>query len=393
MRARFVFVAIACHSVLLSAQTGADSARAPWTVEGRVRLGVEYDGNPFRLPASRVRELATPSIAQLASQRYARMESGDDVIVRTRLEGILEGPGLGGRTLRVWPRLTYERYSASAARSNVALGLELEQDLPKGRRLQLHADYVPSYFHRNYLADAVDLDLDLSIQGGERVYGRGDYREFTLSADYQHRLLNASRSRPMRVWGVIGVGISDRKYDAPFAARNSSGPTMRVRLRVEPRRTLEFMTTYDLALLSSPVLRQVILVDEVLVGEDLNANGNATDLNVRLFDTVDRSRTEHVLEQRATLQVNSRLDLVVLAAYRWRRFTSRERYDLANNDRRDNRIDLGLSAEYRLRREVRLFAGADYSSQRLDQLEDLAGEGTVDDYKRSQVHAGVRLSR
>jgi hypothetical protein len=82
-----------------------------------------------------------------------------------------------------------------------------------------------------------------------------------------------------------------------------------------------------------------------------------------------------------------------LVSYRWREFSSQERLDIANRDRSDRRLEYGATAEYRLRRTLRLFGGASVDEQRLSQLEDLGGEGTVDDYRRTRVHLGVRISR
>ena len=271
--------------------------------------------------------------------------------------------------------------------------MEIEQDLRRGRQVQLHADFVPSYFDRNYLADAIDADVDLSIQGDERVYRSGDYRGFELRADYQHRLLDSRRDRPLRVYVVVGLGLSSRTYSAPFTVRDHSGPTLRAQLRVEPRRSLTLRSTYDLGLLSSPVRNQVVLIDEILLGEDLNGNLNSTDENVRVISLVDRSRSEHQLEQRATWTASDRLEVVGVLAYRWRRFSSQERLDIANRDRTDRRLELAGSAEYRLRPGLRLFGGASFANQRLNQLEDLGGEGAIDDYTRAQAHIGVRLSR
>ncbi len=380
-------------SGVADAQAAPDSTKRPWSMSGRVRLAMESDDNVFRLSEAQLIDLAEPTASQLQSGRYARMTLGGDNILVTRLEGVIEGPGFTGRPVRLLPSITVERYGANVERSNVALGLEVEQDLRRGRQLQLHADYVPRYFHRNYLADAVDLNADLSIQGAERVYGRGDYRELELRADYQHRLRDSKRDRPLRVYGIVGLGWSDRAYDAPFSARNHRGPTARARLRVEPRRTITLVTSYDLALLSSPVRNQVVLIDEILVGEDLNGNATMTDGNVRVVSPVDRSRTEHQLEQRATVALSDRLEVTGLLSYRWRRFSSQERLDIANRDRSDRRLEFGATAEYRLRRGVRLFGGASLAEQNLNQLEDLGGEGTVDDYRRTRAHLGVRISR
>lgn len=375
------------------AQAAPDSTKRPWTFGGRVRVAMERDDNVFRLSEAQLVDLAYPSSAQLTSGRYALMESGADNILVTRLEGVIEGPGLTGRPVRIIPALTFERYGTNVERSNVALGLEVEQDLRRGRQLQFRADYIPQYFQRNYLADAVDLNSDLSIQGAERVYRRGDYREFAMRADYQHRLLDSKRNQPLRVYGIVGLGWSDRAFDAPFSARDHAGPTVRARLRVEPRRTVTLLTTYDLALLSSPVRNQVVLIDEILLGEDLNGNASTTDENVRVVSPVDRSRTEHELSQQATVVLSDRLEVSGVLSYRWRRFSSQERLDIANRDRTDRRLEYGATAEYRLRRGLRLFGGVSFGEQRLNQLEDLGGEGTVDDFRRTQTHLGVRISR
>lgn len=380
-------------SGVVGAQAAPDTTKRPWTVGGRVRLGMERDDNVFRLSQAQLIDLAEPTASQLQSGRYAQMTSGGDNILVTRLEGVIEGPGLTGRPVRLLPTITVERYGANTERSNIALGLEVEQDLRRGRQLQLHADYVPRYFHRNYLADAVDLNADRSIQGAERVYGRGDYREFELRADYQHRLRDSKRNQPLRVYGIVGLGWSDRAYDAPFSARSHSGPIARAHLRVEPRRTITLVTTYNLALLSSPVRDQVVLVDESLFGRDLNGNATTTDANVRVVSLVDRSRTEHQIEQRATVVLLDRLEVTGLLSYRWREFSSQEPLDIANRDRSDRRLEFGATAEYRLRRRLRLFGGATVAEQRINQLEDFGGEGTVDDYRRTRMHLGIRISR
>ncbi len=102
----FVFALLMVVPAVSEAQGAPDTTKSPWTVEGRVRVGMEYDGNVFRLPDSRLPELENPSIAQLTSGRYARMESGADNILRTRLEGVIEGHYLRA----VWRELrTLER--------------------------------------------------------------------------------------------------------------------------------------------------------------------------------------------------------------------------------------------------------------------------------------------
>ena len=295
--------------------------------------------------------------------------------------------------MRILPALEYEAFRTNTERSNLRLDLEVEQDLRRGRALKVQGRFTPQYFHRNYLADAVDADGDLRIQREERIYGRGDYRELELRGDYQLRLRDSKRDKPLRVYAIVGLGYTSRDYDAPFVARSTAGPSLRGRLRLEPTRRITLVTTVDVATLDSPVRDQTVLIDEVLLGEDLNGNGSSLDNNVRVVTPVDRSRNEQLIEQRVTVQIGERLELTGTASQRWRQFTSDGRLDIANRDRRDRNRELSLEAEYRVRREIRILGRVRQGIQRLNQIEDLGAEGTVDDYRRTRVDLGLRLSR
>ena len=82
-----------------------------------------------------------------------------------------------------------------------------------------------------------------------------------------------------------------------------------------------------------------------------------------------------------------------MVEYRWRRFSSNEPYDAANHGRRDQRLQVGVDLERRLRRGVRLLAGVRYGSQGLDRRTDLGAEGAVDDYTKLQARLGLRVTR
>lgn len=377
----------------LAAQAPAAPERAPWTIGARIYLWAEADDNIYRLSATQLADLANPDFRDVISGRYALMPTGGDEVLRTRFEGVLEGPGLGGRPLRVLPAIEYESFRSNTERSNLRLDLEVEQDLRRGRALKVQGRYTPRYFHRNYLADAVDADGDLRIQREERVYARGDFSELELRSDFQMRLRDSKRDKPLRVYAIVGLGYSAREYDAPFVARSTAGLSLRGRLRVEPTRRIAFVTTVDVARLNSPVRDQTVLIDEVLLGEDLNGNGSAFDNNVRVVTPADRSRDEQWIEQRVTVRIGERLEVAGTASQRWRQFTSEGRLDIANRDRRDSNTELSLEAEYRLSRAIRILGRVRQNIQRLNQIEDLGAEGTVDDYRRNRVELGLRLSR
>ena len=401
MRLLRVGPALALCLVLASSTLAAQAAPAvpspkkerSWTFEPRLQLTTEYDDNIYLLPANKLNDVGASSAAELVSGRFAGMEAAADLITSVNASLALQGSGIGGRDFTITPAFGYEFYARNGERSNATVGLTLEQLLRREGRLRLRAGYQPGYFSRNYLADAVDANVDGTITAVERVYARGEYNESALQADYRHRLVKSTRSHPFGAWLTVGAGYASRANDAPFSARDFGGPTGTARLQFELAGGLELTTTYDIAVLGSPVTTQVILLDEPVYGEDLNGNGNATDLNARAVRTVDRSRTEHVIGESARFGVGKDTDVELSVDYRMRRFTSDERYDVANNGRKDDRLQFGADLAHKFSKGVRMFVGASYGRQGLNRRTDLGAEGAVDDYTKLRAHAGVRLFR
>lgn len=365
----------------------------PWKFSSRFDLGAEYDNNVFLLSASKKDNPGDPSSADVASGRYADMTNSSDVITTIVATFEAEGSGLAGRNITLAPSVSYDWYGRNSARSNATIGINVSQAMPHDGRLRLRGRLQPSYFARNYLIDAVDGDASGSITAEERVYARGEYRDTDVQLDYRHRLAKATKNHPFGAFLVVGGGFADRSNDAPFGARDLSGATGTARLQFDIGRRVELETMYDLGVLGSSRSRQVVLVDETAFGEDLNGNGSFVDPDVRVTATVDRSRTEHVVGQRIGFEAGKDTDVDLTVDYRWRRFSSDERYDVANNGRRDRRGRYGMELTHRFTRAVRGVAGGRYSSQTLNRRTDLGGESEIDDYSKFVAHLGVRISR
>ena len=383
-------------SSLAAAQSAPSSTPAPsersWKFDPRLVVGTEYDDNVFLLPSNKRNAPGAPSAADQLSGRYVGMESAGDLITTASVVLSVETPGVGGRDLRFTPAVAYEAYAQSGERSNVAFGLSVEQAVRRGGRLRVRGSLQPRYFARNYLADAIDANSDGTITADERIYLRGEYRESEIQADYRLRLAKSTRSRPFGAWLIVGGGFADRSHGARFVARDFSGPSAAARLQFDLPRGVELVTTYDLAVLSSPRTAQVMLLDELVYGEDLNGNGNATDLNARTSRTVDRSRTEHLIGETARFELGRHTDLELSVELRLRDFSSVEPYDAANNGRRDRRVQFGVDLSRRVAKGVRMFAGARYGSQGLNRRTDLGADGAVDDYTKLQAHLGLRYA-
>lgn len=373
-----------------STRGDAANRSSSWKLTSRIEASAEYDGNVYLLPANKRDNVAAPSAADALSGRYNLMQSFSDVIGVVRAAVALEGSGLRGRDFSIAPAVGYEAFAQNAERRNVALSLAVAQDLRRDGRLRLRVGYRPEYFARNYLANATDSDLNGSITADERSYQRGDHRELGVELDYRHRLAKSRRSRPFGAFLHLGVGYADRRFDAPFAARDFSGATGSVRLEVSPRRGVEFETSYEISVLASPVTPQVILLDEPVFGEDFNGNGSTTDLNARAVGTVDRSRTGHVIGEALRLRLGRRSDIEFLVRYRLRTFSSSEPYDVANNGRRDQQLQGRVELTQRLAPSLRLITGLRYGTQRLNRRTDLGAEGAVGDYTQLQAQVGLQ---
>ena len=374
-----------------SSTQGVNTKRAEkengWRVAPAFRVDAEYDNNVFLFSTSKKDNIANPSAAEVTTGRYADMESANDVLTTMSAGLSLKGPGLFGRSSLVSPEVAYELYARNTARSNVSLGLSLQQELSAGGRLRLRGRLTPSYFARNYMADAVDQDLNGAITPEERVYATGEYREGEVGADYRLRLAKSTKKHPFGASLQLGGGYYDRSYDAPLAGRDLHGPIMGAKLLLELGRRVSFEVGYDYSSLGATASNQVLLIDEPDFGQDLNGNGTATDLDARVLTMVDRSRREHSLGASFQLDLSKPVGLTVGYEHRWRRYTSDESLDLANRGRRDARDQMSADLRFRVAKDLRLRVGGVHWAQGLNRAADPAGE--IDDYTRSQGRLGL----
>lgn len=360
-----------------------------WRVVAELRLGAEYDDNVFLLDTGRKNDVASPSAAEVASARYADMDDAADLVTTLGAAVDLKRPGLSGRTLTISPAVAYELYARNSARSNVAVGLSVEQDLPRSSRLRLQARLSPEHFTKNYLADAVDADLNGTIGDAERRYDSGEYREAEVSLDYRFRVAKSTRAHPFGASLQLGAGYYDRAYAEPFGGRDLAGPTAEARALLTLSRRVSVDVTYGFASLSGDPADQVVLLDEADIGEDLNGNGNSTDPDVRVVTPVDRSRTEHSLGGEVRVEVGKRVDLDLGYEHRWRSYSSDEPLDVTHLDRRDSRDRFGAELGMRLSPRVKLRLGGEAASQDTNRPGDPGAADDTSDYTRFRAGLGL----
>lgn len=360
-----------------------------WHLTPALRVDVGFDDNVFLLQTSKKDNVAAPSAADVTSGRYAGMESANDVLTTLSTAVALKGPGLLGKTSVVSPAVDYELYTRNSERSNVRLGLSLEQELWAESRLRLQGRLTPSYFAKNYLADAVDGDGNGSVSDAERVYAGGEYRESELGAGYRFPLARSSRKRPFGAELQLDGGYYGRTYDAPFTGRDLKGPTAGAKLLLDLGRRVSLALAYDFASLSATPMAQVQLLDEIEFGQDFNGNGTATDVDARALTMVDRSRREQSLGTALSLDLSRAADLALGYEHRWRRYTSEQPLDVSNNGRRDTRNQASARLRLKLAKDLRLRLGGIRSVQSLNRAGDPGSTGEIDDYTRYQGSLGL----
>lgn len=365
---------------------------ARWRLSPVADLTLLFDSNPFLLNDGQLVRVDAPRRADSVSGRYVDMESASDLRLIGRVSVVANRKALNGRTSRLQPWLELDRYSRNTERQRTAFGVDFTQELGHQGAFSVAAAVTPSYFARNYLADAVDLNGNGRIAASERRYARGAYAERAIDVDYERRLRKASKADPLAIWLQLGLGYRDRPSAAPFDGRSLKGPTAGLGLRFKHRNGVEADTRYEVQLLTSPVQQQVVLLDEPAFRTDFNGNSNAADNNVRRVQSVDRSRTAHSLRQRLRLPLSDVTALTAELGLRMRQFGSNEPFDVANNGRRDQRLRIGAHLTHRLSDALRLEVGARYDGQRLNRRTDLGAEGAVDDFTRTQAWLGMRLT-
>lgn len=351
---------------------------------------MDFDSNVFLLDSSKKSDLSSPSDSDRLSGRFSDMESASDLITTLRLTGGLKTRALSDRSLTFTPGMRYELYTHNSERSNLRLDLAVTQALPNGGRLNLVGRLTPSYFSKNYLADATDLDSSGTISPDERLYRAGVYSEGDVMLAYRARLAKSTRDHPFGVKLQLGLGYYSRVYDTPFRGRDLKGPTGSVDLLLDLSRHASLDVAYGFSTLSANEASEVLLLDEPDFGQDFNGDGSADDLDVRTEQVVDRSRTEQELGAEVDLELAGTTRVRLFYEYRLRDFASELPFDILNRGRRDTRHSAGLDVSFRPAPGLRVSLEGEFASQGTNRAGDPGSTGEIDDYGRART--GFKLA-
>ncbi len=317
-----------------------------WKTDWRIRGDLRYNSNVWLLDSNGQDRLDANSSSDQASGRFQDMEAVDDVILAPDARFHAAGPSPLGRRLSFWADLDYPFYFQSSRRSHLEASVGAGHYAGPDGHLALSLNFIPQYFERNYLADAVDLDGNDSISSNERRYEHGDYGEWDLALEYRHRIADRTKSRPFGLDGLLTVGFREQSYDSPFRGHDASIPWVQLALRFEYGTGVKWGLRFKHEDISSPTEREVLILDEPDFGVDFNGNGTSTDQNARAFVSVDRTRVEREIGLTFGVDLSPSTEIDFFYTRTLRDYASDEPYDVGHRDREDTRDDFGVSLRY-----------------------------------------------
>jgi hypothetical protein len=318
-----------------------------WRLVPDLRISERFDDNPFFLSDNSKSGVDSPSVSTLASGRYTNMAGSSDYITTMRGGLTAEGPAILGHKLALGADARYEYYQKNTKRRNMLYDLRAIQSLGHGTHLAARAQIQPSYFFRNFLADAVDLNANGVIEPNERIYAAGTYSDKEFAGELRQRLVKSTEDHPFGAELTLEGGHRARDYQQPFQTRGYRGPFAGAKGVLDLSHSLALEADYRRSSLKSTPGTAVLLLNEPDFGRDFNGNGTITDLRVRSVQMVDFSRIEQDMGARFRVRPSDAVETTLSYARRLRNYQSQQPYDVYNNTRRDKRDRFGLDMAFR----------------------------------------------
>lgn len=383
----------ACPSAIAKDSSGKRSAKGPaspqksWKAAVKVEARQRYDSNVFLLSSRRQTQLQNAGPDEQISGRFNDMNSVSDFIFTPGAKFLAEGPGIGGRKLSLEAGTTYDMYFRNPRRRHFNFEIAAAQNTSRNGRTRVKFEYVPSYFYKNYLADATNFTT--SVLPSERVYKPDVYSQWDITVDYRYRLAEGRAA-------LLGrAGYLQRRNEAPagtfttFAGRNRNAPHFGGGLEFGLAKWWRIEGNYDLALVDSPRVQEVLILNEPDFNADFNNDGNTTDLSLRTVQFVDRRHHEQFY--RFTTRLGLREASYLEAGYerRHRNFLSKEPFDVNDNGRTDNRDTIHVEFVSHLSHALQFMTGYSYVVENSNRPNDPGVIGEVSDYKRNVGFASL----
>ncbi|GAC1670152.1 MAG: hypothetical protein PVS2B2_00460 [Candidatus Acidiferrum sp.] len=372
-----------CPSAMAKNSSGKKPQKAhkSWSAAVKVEGKGRYDSNPFLLSDRQKTKLQTAGPADQISGRFNDMNSVNDFIFTPSAKFLAEGPGFGGRKLGLEAGVNYDRYFRNPRRSHVNIELAAEQDTSRNGRARVKFEYTPSYFYKNYLADATNYTT--SVLPSERVYKPDVYSEWDITVDYRYRLAGNRAA-------LLGrAGYLRQRNQGPFVGHDRNEPHMGGGLDFGLTHWWKIDGNYDYALVDSPRVQEVMILNEPDFGVDFNNDGNTTDLSIRTVQFVDRRHHEQLFRASTKLGIRERSYVEFGYERRHRNFLSKEPFEVFHNGRTDNRNTFRVAFVSHFNERLQFSTGYNYIFENSNRPNDPGVVGEVNDYKRDGAFVGM----
>lgn len=367
-----------------SGTRGIPARPGAWTVEGRGEGSFSYDTNVWLLDGGQMTRLKEDRASDQTSGRFDDMNAVDDLIFTPDIRLEAKGPSPFGRKLTAWVDVEYPVYTRSPRRSHLDVGLGAVQPVGDRGHLELFLNVVPEFFKKNYLADAVDVNGNGDISSSERIYENGTYFEWELGLEYRHELLHRKSKDLFGLEAGVAAGVRNRTFDSPFDGRDELAPFARLTVRFEHGPSVRWGFRYRFETIGSPTESEVVLIDEVAFGSDVNGDGIFAN-DARTVTSIDRTRTEHAIGLFFEVELSRGVAVQAGIQRLFRLWDSGETLDFAHRDREDVRDEIELTLKFHLAKGWDMRVGWDYRLQSTDRGSDPGGASEVVDYRRHVI--------
>lgn len=367
------------------AQTKVDSVKDNWKTRWGVRMEVEWNDNVYKLSESQQNRMNLNNPGDAVSGRFNDMESISDGIISIAPEmSVRTKNGLFGRSLSLSGIIDYQHYLSNTKKSHFNLGLSISQKISKKGKIIFQADYIPSYFKKNFLLDATDSTG--SVSSAERIYYEGVYNELEFLLSYKH-LFN---KWIMDVESELFVGYRSRNYNSQFPGRSQDAFGGGLAFEIVPATRWFINLGYYFESVESPITKEVMILDEPDYQIDFNNDRDFADNNRRTEQTVNRSNYSNTLEFGLTFKPLKRLGLHAGFELLFRDYISQESLDPNYKDRNDTRSKIRLGCDYQISKKIFLMVEYKNITQLTDRPEDPESVGEETDYITNIVKAGIQ---
>ncbi len=353
-----------------------------WSTEWRARGELAFDSNVWLLDGGQQDRLDRDLPADQGTGRFDDMESVEDVFLTPSFRFEAKGPSPLGRKMGAWIGLEYPFYFQNSRRSHLELGLGAGQAVGENGHLGLSLGFIPEYFRKNYLANAVDADGDGDIDADERRYEDGTYREWEIELEYRHKIADRTPQKRFGLDGAVALGLRDRAFDSPFDGRAEDGIFLKLGLKFAYGKPLRWGLHYKVEAIDSPTEAEVVLINEVALGRNVNGDAFITD-DARTVTNVDRTRTEHRIGLSFGYDLSPTVELEAGLARLLRDWDSGEPLDFAHTGRQDARDEFALGLRFAAGKGWDGRVGWEWREQHTDRPDDPGGSGETVDYKRN----------